>query len=392
MGQRTTPVPLDPSGPPAVVLRREPRGQRARIDFLAGTADWNSAWETGHLRSDYMHATREQVPERAKLSEDWEAVCERYFRQNVYLGVEWPKNPEITFEPLYQLMPMALRRKHGLPILPGALWPISNIAAINIPNYKNAEARFSAALAEHLWPYLLGRRSNRRSFSINDPIRTIAHEPQFWMAPMVALVYRLWNDVLPHEDEFTVDELEKLANFNRMLENEGAPYREHPVHRTGLLWFGDDEAADVTQLLVEEADRAAGLRGIIDAVRRNRVQDDFSSYWTQERMDFERALHHRRAKVEVAFVEIPADSQIYSARMQDAGADPAGQVTTSVMYDGFLTLLDATNRRIVVLLRRGYGASEIAAKLNFANPSPVSKRLKAIRSLCRRYFFEENAL
>lgn len=57
----------------------------------------------------------------------------------------------------------------------------------------------------------------------------------------------------------------------------------------GTLWIGEGEAGDITDLVVEAADRQGQLRQLIDAVRSNRVADDFSPIWSYAREDFERS-------------------------------------------------------------------------------------------------------
>ena len=69
--------------------------------------------------------------------------------------------------------------------------------------------------------------------------------------------------------------------------------------------MGEDEAWEAAQELVAVADEHGALRGLVEAVRTHRIQDDFSSVWSYEREDFERKLHRKRLKVKVIFVEMP---------------------------------------------------------------------------------------
>lgn len=48
----------------------------------------------------------------------------------------------------------------------------------------------------------------------------------------------------------------------------------------GQLWFGEDDARAAVVETVEAADRTGRLRGILEAVRSHRVEDDFSSHWS----------------------------------------------------------------------------------------------------------------
>ena len=57
-------------------------------------------------------------------------------------------------------------------------------------------------------------------------------------------------------------------------ENDSETSIERP-RQGGTLWMGESEAASVTRDIVHAADRTGQLRGLIDAVRSNRVVDDF---------------------------------------------------------------------------------------------------------------------
>lgn len=128
---------------------------------------------------------------------------------------------------------------------------------------------------------------------------------------------------------------------------------------------------------VEAADATGHLRGILDAVRAHRVEDDFSNHWSYAREDFERKLHRKRNKVQVRFVELTDTIPV-----QAAGSDLLGRLVTS----DFLALLDEKERQIVVLLSSGYRQYEIAERLGYANHSPVTKRLAQIRRQAAAFF------
>ncbi|WP_424187605.1 hypothetical protein ACOBQX_07340 [Actinokineospora sp. G85] len=61
----------------------------------------------------------------------------------------------------------------------------------------------------------------------------------------------------------------------------------------------------------------------------------------------------------------------------------------NLVTNDFLTLLDARNRQIVVLLNSGVTSkTEIADVLGYANHSAVSKRLAQIRRAAEAHFDE----
>ena len=144
------------------------------------------------------------------------------------------------------------------------------------------------------------------------------------------------------------------------------------------LWEGEEWAREIADEVVERADSGGRLRAIIEAVRGNRVQDDFSNRWSFAREDFERKLHRKRAKIRVAFVEL-TDTIPVQGRYSE--------VEDNMVYEDFLALLDARERRVVVSLRNGYTrVGEIASKLGYRNHSPVSKTLSRIRATAQIFF------
>jgi hypothetical protein len=72
----------------------------------------------------------------------------------------------------------------------------------------------------------------------------------------------------------------------------------------GAIWAGEEDAWEATKELIEVADSKGKLRAIIEAVKSNRIEDDFSNHWSYAREDFERKLYHKRSKIKVAFVQL----------------------------------------------------------------------------------------
>jgi hypothetical protein len=70
------------------------------------------------------------------------------------------------------------------------------------------------------------------------------------------------------------------------------------------VWTGEEEASEATYDLIERADQGGRLRALIDAIRSNRVEEDFSARWSWAREDFERKLHRKRSRWRVHFVEL----------------------------------------------------------------------------------------
>ena len=146
----------------------------------------------------------------------------------------------------------------------------------------------------------------------------------------------------------------------------------------GPIWLGVDEAAEKVGETVSAADATGRLRGIMDAVKSNRVQDDFSPRWSFAREDFERKLYSKRSKVSVKFVELTDTIPVQG---------PESEVLGRIVTNDFLAILNARNKEIVVLLNSGVTSrTEIAQILGYANHSAVSKRLDRIRQQAVDFF------
>jgi len=144
------------------------------------------------------------------------------------------------------------------------------------------------------------------------------------------------------------------------------------------LWRGEDEAAEFLQATVDAADADGRLRGILDAVRSNRVEDDFSGHWSHAREDFERKLYRKRSKIKVRFVELTDTIPVQG---------PETEVEANLVFADFLALLDRKEQQVVVLLQNGVTkVGDVASILGYKNHSPVSKRLARIRRKAAEYF------
>src|SRR3990172_9395510 len=85
------------------------------------------------------------------------------------------------------------------------------------------------------------------------------------------------------------------------------------MHR-GRLWWRTDKAMDVTERAIEDAARAGRLRGILDAVQTNRLEDDSSPCRSFARKHFGRRLCRTRRRLRVTLVEAGGDHWVYPAR------------------------------------------------------------------------------
>ena len=125
--------------------------------------------------------------------------------------------------------------------------------------------------------------------------------------------------------------------------------------------------------MIEMADSRGRLRGLLDAVRSNRVEEDFSKRWSNAREDFERKLYKKRSKVRVTFVEIDETPAVFAP---DAEVDAEQRL----LWQNLFAVLNPKERHVIVCLRNGATSkTEIAQELGYANHSSISKALAQIR-------------
>ncbi|PUV21543.1 hypothetical protein [Sphingobacterium athyrii] len=138
-----------------------------------------------------------------------------------------------------------------------------------------------------------------------------------------------------------------------------------------FAWYGEDEAWEVTKELVGLANKDGQLSNIIDAIKSNRVSDDFSELWSREKEDFERKIYSKRSKIKVSFVEIDNAIPVHG---------PTSEVHEDLIWEDFIALLNPKEKQIVICLKNGITKlSDIGQYLGYANHSPISKAMTAIR-------------
>lgn len=325
---------------------------------------WNLNWESAQVRGRMRHlvmglpkALRPIVKQRDDINVTWVPLEEGHRYQ--------------AYAPLFHLLPRTTIERYGLPIIPSGVWPTTFL-----PPRHGIPAAFdeilSRAFAAHIWPHLCSG-SRIDAFSRSDPVRLLAHSLDFWLGPMTELI----QDWLPHFGRARADRAEARLIAKERAHMEAGLLVNRPL-RGGDLWRGEEQAREVTAALVERADADGRLRGILEAVRQNRVEEDFSARWSPAREDFERKLYRKRNKIKVRFVELTDTIPVHG---------PESEVDDKMLYEDFLGLLNEREREVVVLLRSGVTKiGDVAAQLGYANHSPVSKRLARIRHKAAAFF------
>lgn len=354
--------PLDPTPPEYVALSLPNTSDLALVGAISR---WNMLWESAQFRRRFF--TMDELPEPMAQIADLGDTNVTFV----------PRTQSRYFEyaPLLHLLPKRVLDMFGLPTLRAGQWPfLADYAGIDTFMPPDLDARLARAWAWTVWPHLMSG-SKLKAFSADDPIRLLAHNLDFWVPPVTATIEDRLRD-FPEADKGKTTEPVVLEDGNVL---EGA-LTGNP-RKGGAVWIGEDDAHEALVETVEAADRTGRLRGILDAVRSHRIEDDFSSHWSYEREDFERKLHGKRRKVKVTFVELSDTIPVQG---------PESEVVGNLVTNDFLTLLDNRNRQIVVLLNSGVTSrSEIADVLGYANHSPVSKRLAQIRRAAEVYFGED---
>lgn len=325
---------------------------------------WNLNWETAQLRGRIRHLVM-GLPKELRPIVKW--------RDDI--NVTWVPfeggHRYHAYAPLFHLLPRRTVERYGLPLIPSGIWPSMFLSERrSIP--PDFDERLSRAFAAHVWPHLCSG-SRIDAFSRDDPLRLLAHSLDFWLGPITEVIH----DWLPLFGRARADRAEARLIARQRADLEPGVLANRPM-RGGTLWSGEELAREATAALVERADANGKLRGILEAIRQNRVEEDFSPRWSHAREDFERKLYRKRNKIKVSFVELTDTIPVHG---------PESEVEGRILYEDFLALLDAREREVVVLLRSGVTKiGEIASQLGYANHSPISKRLRRIRQKAAAFF------
>lgn len=349
--------PVEPELPDYVAIDMSD----ARPDLAVQVGMWNILWEAGQFRRRFFD--EDEMPSSiAKIAELGDI--------NTIL-VPRTDSHYFEYESLFHLLPKGTLARFGLPLLRRGQWPFLADFS-NVDRFLPADfgERLAKAWAWTVWPHL-NSGSRLTAFSKDDPIRLLAHNLDFWVPPVTAVIQEMLG-AFPEVDKGKGVGPVTLVDGSVL---EGAVTGNPRMG--GLIWMGEEDAAEIVAETVEAADKTGRLRDIFDAVRSHRVADDFSSQWSHAREDFERKLYRKRNKVQVRFVELTETIPIQG---------PESEILGNLVTSDFLALLDGQQREIVVLLSSGYRQHEIAERLGYANHSTIAKKLARIRAQAEAYF------
>jgi hypothetical protein len=353
--------PLDPAPPEYVTLPMP--GHILNSELAFAVAKWNLLWESAQFRRRFFDEAK-MPPEILQIADQGDV--------NVSF-VPRTKSRFYEYAPLFHLLSRSQAERHGLPLLRRGIWPF--MAEYTHPDCflpTDFSARLGQAWASAVWRHL-SPGSPESAFSRSDPIRLLAHNLDFWIPPVTAVMHDILRDFPEVNDEPVPEGPVPLMDGGFL---EGAVAASPRCG--GTMWRGEEWAAEVVEEVVEAADAVGRLRAILDAVRSNRVEDDFSDRWSFAREDFERKLYRKRNKVRVRFVELTDNIPVQG---------PETEVEGNLVVGDFLALLDERERQVVVLLHSGYTKlGEVASILGYKNHSPVSKYLARVRRKAEKHF------
>lgn len=353
-------MPLSESSPEFVYVPF--KAHKVTTDEDVAFHRWNMCWEAGQLRGKLF---KDNLPAQLKWLEKFDGA-------NLYLLPDTKPKYE-AYIPLYHLLPQRRLEYFSLPLFKKGIWPtgFSNDWRLSLLT-NNFESQLSKAFASHVWPLLI-HGSKMDAFSKDDPIVILSHNLDYWL-PYAYIVAEKRLRLLPRVDFESTEQEQKLLSLRQEMP---ADVEVNRPLKGGTIWAGEEDAWEATKELIEVADSQGKLRAIIEAVKSNRIEDDFSDHWSYAREDFERKLYHKRSKTKVVFVQLDDTIPVHG---------PDSECEEGLLWDDFIALLDKKERKIVVCLRNGVTkVSEIGKILGYANHSPVSKALKRIREEAKQY-------
>lgn len=329
------------------------------------TTTWNMQWEAGPYRA----IDTDELSPTLSFLRDLQTTTSPPTSDIVLVPNE-PDNIYQAWAPLYHLLPRRRLVRHGLPLIHRGMWPRQGYCFAEDRIAPSQRGSLERAFAEHLWSVGLGRaKTPLIGFSESDPLKLLAYDLSFWRSLLEQLVREYCGELGRVPRSKDDDDPESLPTKHPSLTY------EMPCSGTEL-WTGEAEANDVARDLMELADERFNLRDVMEAIRSNRVEEDFSARWSAEREDFERKLYRKRSKVKVSFVEI--DDAVPCL-------DHDAELDGDMLYRNLMSVVDPKERRVIVCMSRGVtGVREIAKRLGYANHSPVSKALASIRQKARR--------
>jgi hypothetical protein len=232
--------PHVPESPEYVTV---PMRQGDRIELEVALARWNLLWEAAQFRRRFFDDADELPPKMQRIADrgDLNVVFVPRTRTRYY-----------EYASLFHLLPLEVVQRCGLPLLRAGQWPPTS------PSYfvdeflpRDFERRLARAWALTVWRHLMPA-SPVLAFSENDPIRLLAHNLDFWLPAVSAVMQEILGCYPPVNNG--VEEGPVPLSDGGFLE--GA-VSANP-RKGGDLWSGAAEAAEVVERTVTRRTPTAG--------------------------------------------------------------------------------------------------------------------------------------
>lgn len=350
---------IDPAPAEYLAIRM---GPGSSLKLQLAVADWNKHWEAAQFRRRFFDG--DELPASLlKVAElgDVNAILVPKTRSGYY-----------EYSPIYHLLPRSTLERFGLPLLMAGQWPYG-IAFGDVEKFlpNDFANRLSRAWAFEVWRHI-DSGTGLSGFSDRDPVKLLAHDLKFWLPAVTEVIQARLRD-LPIVNDDNEPEFPPPLIDGSVLEGAlmGRPRMGSDV------WSGEEDAKWAIAEIVEAAKSLSKLQEILDAIRSNRVEDDFSQRWSHAREDFERRLYGKRRKFKLAFVELDDITPIVG---------PESDIIDQIVLSDFMSVIDEKNRQIVMLVTSGESnLSEVGRQLGYANNSAVQKRLRKLAVQAKRH-------
>lgn len=332
----------------------------AHNEAFVAVTDWNLQWEGGPYRN-----VRRALPAPLGFLHSMEAGQGEAPSSDIVLLPQLNDDIYEKWAPLYHLLPRSTLLRFELPVAGRGCWPIRG-GLWDAPALTTAHSdALARAFAAHLWKHGVAiTASPLAAFDAREPLVLLGHDLAFWRGPLERIVRARCvgaGRVKKRSDDPDPESMPKLHDVSYEMPTFGID-----------VWSGEEEASEATYDLIDQADENGKLRALIDAIRSNRVEEDFSAAWSWAREDFERKLYRKRSKVRVRFVELGDSTPFY---------DENAELHGNLLFRDLLSVVQPRDRSIVVCLHKGMtNLRDIATTLGYANHSPISKALARIRA------------
>lgn len=255
----------------------------------------------------------------------------------------FPYDTPLRYLPAYYLLPLDMisKSKECRDI------PRSALKALESEHYRKVifNTEFIHLMMEAIsflvWPHL-GIYAKKEAFSMDDPI------------------YR-WTYATP----LFVNCLAEISDYNLQFLFSRPRSFEYP-YRTM------DEVNTIMHTTVERAIDQHGMKEIIEVVKQNRCDEDYSCVNSAAKIDFLRKRYHTRNFA--PRMEESLDGLMEGATEPDQ-SNIEEQVVAEVLVKDFMKQLTPRDIHILELRKNGYTYQEIAGQLGYHTHSAVKKRV-----------------